>query len=1057
MVEFPLVDTSFLARVAKETSQAVIITDCEQNIIWVNDSFCRISGYRRDEVVGCKPGAILQGEGTDRAVKAGIRRAIQERKTFQGDILNYTKHGHPYWTNVVIDPMFDDDGQVTGFIGVQGDITARKSAEGLARSVFTAAGEAMVVTNLSGVIILFNPAAENLFGWSAGELVGHKGAEALFDPGSLLQHMPQWSSVASTCLLAVITQSNDERLSREARWTARDQQGRPFPVLMTVTPVRSVHGDTEGYLAIIRDLRDLEEGFAAREQLAAIAVQVPGLIYQFRLHPDGHMSMPYASGRLNTLFGHPPQVVENDAFPVLQSIHPDDRDRIEKSIKMSARSLEAWRQIFRVCAPNAPEVLWVHAESYPIRQDDGSVLWHGYLHDITREQERDEAIRELSERLQIATDSSGIGIWEYRIAADTLIWDAQMRRLYGSQEIGTTLSLADFWPWVLEEDRESVRKALRALVMRQDPFAVEFRIRRSDTQEIRWIRSRAVFLPGANPDQSRVIGINDDITMRKENELALIEARDRAEAASRAKSTFLATMSHEIRTPMNGIMGMTQMLTESQLSDQQRSWLQSIDQSAEHLLRVINGVLDFSRIEAGKLSVDTGPVDLRTIIYEVLHLLRSRVDHQRVELVVDIEEDVPWLIVSDEIRLRQIIMNIVGNAIKFTDEGHITIQVQVIAQSLTIAVRDTGYGIDEMQQKRLFQPFEQVEGGFSRRFEGSGLGLAISQRLAELLLGSLSVESQEGVGSVFTLRIPLRVQRQAAPESLVAGIDIAGKQVLFHDDRLANARVYDRTLRMLGAGVRNSRSMGELYQEIEGNNVDIIVVNNALLAGQSCLTVARSLRAWSQQKARRMALPPLVALLQEERPDYIASLAAHGYRGYVLMPCRPEVLAGVAEGVFEGHPGMMSAARWQRLQRQRQGPEPLDRKALEGLDVLVVEDNLVNQQVALAMLQSLGAKVRCVDNGNEALRYLADQRPAVVLLDIHMPELDGFQVIAHIRQEERRLNLPRLPVIAFTANAMQGDRERCIAAGMDGYVSKPLKKIDLMNAILRGLECRPNH
>jgi PAS domain S-box-containing protein len=609
----------------------------------------------------------------------------------------------------------------------------------------------------------------------------------------------------------------------------------------------------------------------------------------------------------------------------------------------------------------------------------------------------------------------------------------------GSPE-GTLLGLDDssFYPEELvhgfRNDEQTVMRTGKQLVSQVE--------RKEDKEgKERWMLTTKVPFHDRDGKIIGIIGIGRNITAQKQSEAETVKARIQAEAASRAKSEFLANMSHEIRTPLNGVIGMTDLALDTDLNPEQRDYLETVKLSADSLLNVINDILDFSKIEAGKIDLESIEFDARECIETTLRTLVLRAEEKDLELLCDIAPDVPSIIRGDPTRLRQILFNLLGNAIKFTAEGQVALsaEVELIENGTCVLhfnVADTGIGIPEDKQSAIFDAFTQADASTTREFGGTGLGLTITSRLVAMMGGKIWVKSEPGKGSEFhfTIKVSEGGIAAARPAAGLPDGILSGAQVLVVDDNQTNRRILDRLLTRWGLKVVCVKSGEDALAEI----------NAAQASGNPFRLILTDMR---MPKMDGFGLVERIRNMPDTAAATIMMLSSAGRRGDLARCQQLGLSASLTKPVRQNElrEAIVRALDRRKVQTRAAAVAGGERRTAvprHGLGVLIAEDNVVNQRLAARLLEKRGHRVTVVNNGQEAVELLERSSFDLVLMDVQMPVLDGIAATKMIRLRENETGSHQ-PIVALTAYAVKGDEERCLAAGMDGYLPKPIRPEEL--------------
>ena len=644
-----------------------------------------------------------------------------------------------------------------------------------------------------------------------------------------------------------------------------------------------------------------------------------------------------------------------------------------------------------------------------------------------------ESIQGSEERFRLISETIHFGVFEIDEQGSCLYTNTSYHEIFG---ISLVESLTRDWLEFLHADeREAVSQRWEDALAQMDTFSRDCRIVRPDGAE-KWVHVHSE--PVFSDTGGRYTGTVEDITERKLAEEELKKAKEAAESANMAKSQFLANMSHEIRTPMNGVIGFTDLLLDTPLDDIQKDYTQTIKRSGIALLSLINDILDFSKIESGELDFEAIDFDPELLAYDVCDLVRPKIGSLPVELLCRIDDNIPAMVKGDPLRFRQVVTNLLGNAPKFTESGEIELSMQLEESSesavkLHTTIRDTGIGIPKEKQALIFEPFQQADGSTTRKYGGTGLGLSICKQISNLMGGDVWVESVPGTGSSFHFTAWLskceeKTMRRQAPVSL------KGRRALVVDDNATNTQIVRQMLRSAGIAAvevhRGSEVVPALQAAVDDGTPFDLCISDICMPDIDGFEVASRIRSGGGSFAQ----VPLIALSGSLERDAQRCEKA-GFDGFLSKPVRPEKLFQMMGRVLrERGSGDAPPREKEKIHTQYSVREDLK----HSVRILLAEDNPVNQKLAKLMLGKAGYQVTVADNGREAVETFTADPDAfdLIFMDVQMPEMDGKEATQAIREKGHT----QIPIVAMTAHAMKGDREKCLEAGMNDYITKPIKR-----------------
>ncbi len=839
-------------------------------------------------------------------------------------------------------------------------------------------------------------------------------------------------------------------------------------------PYHDAHGMVQGVFVIAIDITDQREQRHKLRKLSFAVEQSANIV----VITDTEGRIEYVNPRFTEVTGYTFDEVRGKKTNILKSgLHPMEMYR---ELWQTITAGRAWRGEFCNKKKNG-ELFWETAMISPIKDEEGRIThFLAIKEDITERKQNEQARLESEERYRRLVELSPDGIIIHQDGVIKFINQAGIR-IFGGKTPEDFIGQPIF-KFIHPDFHDVVRERIKNMEEEKEAPLIDEVLIRLDGSEF---YAEVAAVPTLYQGKKAYQVVFRDITERKlaehdleqyaadleEAKIALEEqanqltltineleiARQKAEDATRAKSEFLANMSHEIRTPMNGIIGMTELALETELTPEQREYLEIIRSSAESLLTIINDILDFSKIEAGKLELESVDFKLRDEVGHTMKSLAVKAHQRHIELAYYVHPDCPDQLVGDPARLRQILVNLVGNAIKFTQEGEVVVRVEPQQQHqgevwLHFSVADTGVGVPEEKLQVIFDAFSQADASVTRKFGGTGLGLAICKKLVHLMHGEIWVESPNtlprdekgGPGSVFHFTARFRIKKEESASDIATEPDWRGKRVLLIDPHTTNRQFVADVIRRWGLQVKSVPLQEEGWRRLltaatPEQAYHLMILDMEVNASRYKARVKEFL------EYPRLQSLPLIVLASTEQKRHPVRYRREGKIKWLIKPVAPSELFN---------------AIMELLHLPAQAPAPPKTETLASTEVpedkkrhiLVAEDNAVNQKLAKRMLEKLGYRVSIANNGLEAIRMYQKGRFDLILMDVQMPEMDGLTATRNIREIESTLNEERIPIIALTAHAMQGDREKCLEAGMDDYITKPIKRQELEETIQRYVE-----
>ncbi|ABC27689.1 FOG: PAS/PAC domain [Hahella chejuensis KCTC 2396] len=930
-------------------------------------------------------------------------------------------------------------------------------------AIVESAQDAVLGMDLDGVVTDWNRGAERMFGYPRDEAIG-RFVQKLIVPGERVAE--------ETSILRMIEDGGPVRPFNTQR---KCKDGRTVEVSVSVSPIRNADGEIVGAAKTIRDIsRQISIENQIRELNASLERQVEARTAEIRrylalqqaiLNNAGNAIIATDLEGLITLFnpaaermlGYTADEMVGKRTPAVFHLREEVAARAQEFSEELGERLAPGFEVFIVKTkrglPNEHEWTYVRKDGarFPVQLSvtelkDENNRASGYLGvatDISRQVQDRRNLMSMRDQLLKAAEVAELGIWTWDLVSDTLTWNRQMFEIYQvPYELNNAGLSHRHWRNALHpEDEAATTAKLEAALAGEGVYDPIYRIVRP-SGEVRYVQAAAVVEFNDLGKPILVLGVNRDITEQREYEQRLREAKAMADNASKAKSEFLANMSHEIRTPMNAILGMVNLLKRTNLEERQQDYVHKAESSARALLGILNDILDFSKIEAGKLTLDVEPCSLDKLLQDVGVIITANLGDKPLEVLFDIDPKIPDWLELDGLRLQQILINLAGNAVKFTEQGEVEITVRLKSEEedrlvLSFSVRDTGIGISAEQLQRIFEGFTQAEASTARRFGGAGLGLAICRRLVRLMGGEIAAESEEGEGSVFRFSIAC-VRAQAWSAAKKACSLPKTLRVLVVDDNASAREVLKGIIESFGwvadIAVNGEEGVARVLEAAEASSPHNLVLIDWGMPGLNGWRAAELIKA--QYPEGRAPLIMMVSAQTRDEMERRRLASPSIIDAYLTKPVTASMVLEAASETLA-----------QDCSRGNTDNAAIGAR-LHGMSILLVEDNPTNQQVAMELLQSEGAGVQIAADGLEAVAAIqsAEVMFDAVLMDIQMPGMDGYAATREIRG---KLKMNALPIIAMTANAMFSDREAALAVGMNDHVGKPFDFDHLLDVLIK--------
>ncbi|KVX03578.1 PAS domain S-box protein [Shewanella frigidimarina] len=1063
-----LEDNERRANILEHSLDAIISFDCDGIITSWNDGAVMMFGYEKHEVIGLKKTTfIVPNDGYD-AENEKFNQVLSGKSLLNFVSQHKRKDNELLSTSMTSLAIYNEFGKIIGVSQTIRDITVQLNAEkqilninaSLERKVTErtqalqqALSENKTLldninqqllyseTDKNGVILVVNDNFCQTSGFTREQMIGKKHSILKSNEHDRAFWTQMWQTIQAG------ETWHDEVCNR-------DNQGNIKWLDTVIAPVMDENGHLVRCIALRIDITERKNTQLEKNKLGSLLTNVLAAATEIAIistDNDGIINIFNRGAEL--LLGYDAEDIVGKQSPAIWHLPSEIRQRSKELTEEFGEDISAFDVFVYKPRTQGPETLtWTYIRKdfsqcqvsvsvSAMRDERGDIIGYlGVAVNIDQMLKQQEELVATSNQLIKAAEVAELGIYDLDLVADNLQWNDRMFVIYDYPlalcEAG--LSYQHWQQQLHPDDLNMVETAFQQAVdSLKATYETTFRIINRSNQT-RYIHAGAQIYYDKSDKPVRVVGINRDITEQRELEQTLRLAKQAADAASAAKSAFLANMSHEIRTPMNAVLGMLQLIQHSDMSRQQADYVTKAEIAAKSLLGLLNDILDFSKIDAGKLELDLHPFQLETLMRELAVMLAANVHSQHLEVIFDLDPAIPYLIEGDELRLRQVLLNLAGNAIKFTSEGHVIVGVHcnectANQVNLTISITDSGIGISPEQSSKIFQGFVQAESSTSRRFGGTGLGLAITKSLVELMGGELSLSSHVGEGSRFWFELTFNIVEVKNND---LDIDLLGKNILIVDDSKMSRKILSKTLMAHGAYVNEAHNSKQAINLIEqslnaSSHYDVIIMDWRM-PDMNGLETANHIQAmFPAGKA------PAIIMLTAYGAEVMEQTKQYRQQPFVSMLTKPVTANLMLEAVYRAINGLVQPVQSRKITHL----------VLKGVRVLVVEDNQLNRQVIDELLRLQGAVVTLAKDGIEGVDWVTQSNNQfdIVIMDMQMPVMDGLEATRLIRADGR---FNDLPILAMTANASLADKTLCLEAGMDDHIGKPIDMTLLLPCIL---------